>query len=100
MRVKYIPCNLEEPDEIREIDDTLQALQECVKGYIETVPLSPFHTMIVNEDGLVKGLPPNDRARRMYGDYRGRPIMLVGDVIIVGLRSTFQGTEFIDYDGS
>lgn len=45
----------------REISNTLEALQELVDGYIETVNLPGGIVMIVNEEGKILGLPLNFR---------------------------------------
>lgn len=43
----------------REIDNTLEALQDLVGGYIETVSLPGGIVMIVNEEGKILRLPIN-----------------------------------------
>lgn len=43
----------------REIDNTLESLQELVDGYIETVNLPGGIVMIVNEEGKILHLPIN-----------------------------------------
>ena len=47
-----------------ENDYTLEQLQEAVGGNIEPVhvPESDYVTMLVNEEGLLQGLPPNQLA--------------------------------------
>lgn len=45
----------------REIDNTLEALQDLVGGYIETVNLPGGIVMIVNEEGKILRLPMNFR---------------------------------------
>ena len=42
-----------------EIPNTLQALQELVGGYIETITLTRHSCCIVNEEGRLKRLLPN-----------------------------------------
>ncbi len=46
---------------ITEIDNTLEALQEAVGGYIEVVPVpnSPGVVYICNEEGKLRGYAPN-----------------------------------------
>ena len=44
---------------IREIDNTLKALQEIVGGYIETVTMTSDAVIICNEEGRLMGLPDN-----------------------------------------
>ena len=73
--------------EIIEIENTLEALQAAVGGYIETVRLRVGDAvMIVNEEGLLLGLPYNTLA----SGFAGRAI--VGTAIIVGVN----GEEFTD----
>lgn len=71
-----------------EIENTLKALQEAVDGYIETVPIrliSPDKAiMIVNEEGLLRGLAPNCTAS-LYADR-----LIVGTALVVGV----DGEEF------
>ena len=59
------------------VGTTLDDLQQIVAGYIELVYLSDSEIMVVNEEGLLKGLPPNREASLLAQ----RPI--VGDVVIV-----------------
>lgn len=80
MRIIY-----KDPDkapEVREVDNTLKALQDCVGGYIETVPLTRDVVIICNEEGRLLGLPPNPV---MGGDF-------IGPVLLVGVK----GDEFTD----
>lgn len=44
--------------EVKEIENDLKVLQELVGGYIETVRFNGI-TMIINEEGKLKGLPVN-----------------------------------------
>ena len=48
----------EEP-EMKEIDNTLTALQEIVEGYIETVRLNKEIVIVLNEEGRIRGMQPN-----------------------------------------
>ena len=48
----------EEP-EMREIENTLTALQALVGGYIETVRLSKSIVIVINEEGRLRGMAPN-----------------------------------------
>lgn len=52
------PC---QPAFRREISNTLEALQDLVGGYIETVNLPGSIVMIVNEEGKILRLPINFR---------------------------------------
>ena len=49
----------EEPRVEPLFDNTLEAFQEAVGGYIETVTLCTDLVLIVNEEGRIKGLPYN-----------------------------------------
>lgn len=54
---------------------TLKEMQELVGGYIELVYLPEGKCLIINEEGLLLGLPLNQQATELYG----HPI--VGEVI-------------------
>ena len=78
-----------EKNRIAEIDieNTLEALQAEVDGYIEAVTLVPDQAvMIVNEEGVLRGMSPNSRASLTAG----RPIF--GNALVVGVN----GDEFTD----
>jgi len=65
----------------REMD--LKQMQEVVGGYIEyTRPVLPHRKLVVNEEGLLRGLPLNPEATAMYYAVGGgSPI--VGHVLLV-----------------
>ncbi len=65
-----------------EIPDTLDAMQELVGGYIEEyMPFDDEVAIIVNEEGKLKGLPPN---RAIFAeDSKQIADVLVGDFFIV-----------------
>lgn len=70
-----------------EIENTLEALQTAVGGYIETVTLIPDNAvMIVNEEGLLRGMSPNPAASLVART------KIVGPAIIVGV----DGEKFTD----
>ncbi|MBQ8960888.1 MAG: DUF3846 domain-containing protein [Ruminococcus sp.] len=70
-----------------EIENTLEALQEAVYGYIETITLTPDRAvMIVNEEGRIRGMAVNPAATKYTG------IVIVGPALIVGV----DGEEFCD----
>lgn len=69
--------------ELVEIENTLEALQREVDGYIETVSISGDVCIIVNEEGMINDLPFN---LRLFG------LQLFGTVLIVGV----DGDEFCD----
>lgn len=73
--------------EVIDIENTLEALQNAVGGYIETVRLMVDDAvMIVNEEGLLRGLPYNTAASHLAM----QPIH--GTAVVVGV----SGEEFTD----
>ena len=63
-----------------EIENTLKALQQYVEGYIEAVTLVPGEVaMIVNEEGLLRGMQLNQLATVIASR------MIVGPALIVGI---------------
>lgn len=70
-----------------EIENTLEALQKVVDGYIETVTLiGGYAVMIVNEEGLLRGMPSNLTASAVAAR------KIVGPALVVGV----DGEEFAD----
>lgn len=70
-----------------DIENTLESLQAAVDGYIEVVTLVPGRAvMIVNEEGLLRGLSPNPIASAVANT------QIVGTAIIVGV----DGEDFTD----
>jgi hypothetical protein len=68
-----------------EVENTLEALQKKVGGYIETLTLIPGKAvMIVNEEGLLLGFGLNSVASKIAGR------KIVGPALIVGV----DGEEF------
>ena len=72
-----------EPWEFADVENTLEALQAEVGGYIETITFLADACIIVNEEGRLRGLPFNVN---LCG------LKLVGTVLLVGV----QGDEFCD----
>lgn len=60
-----------------EIPNTLQALQELVGGYIETITLTRHSCCIVNEEGRLKRLLPN---------FYLNGGLIVGNAVFVGVK--------------
>ncbi len=54
--------------ELREVDGSLAPFQSIVGGYIEGVQLPEGAMGYVNEEGLLKGLPFNERASALVGE--------------------------------
>jgi len=49
------------------IPNTLEAMQELVGGYIETVTLEDGLVLVCNEEGRMNGLSPNASITTRYG---------------------------------
>lgn len=73
-----------------DVDDTLDAYQQLVGGYIETVALDVGITGvgIINEEGKLNGLPRNDAATSCAylhgGDWIAGPMLVMGPYTSAG----------------
>lgn len=76
---KEVHCN----PQVVEIENTLEALQKEVGGYIETVTMFTDMTIVCNEEGRLMGLEHNL-------EFAG--VDFVGTVLFVGI----DGDEFCD----
>lgn len=56
---------------------TLREAQAIVDGYVELVQLASGDQLLVNEEGLLRGLPLNEKASALAGRY------IVGNAIIL-----------------
>ena len=84
--MKALLINNRSVEEI-EIENTLEALQKAVDGYIETVTLiGGYAVIIVNEEGLLRGIPSNLTASAIAAR------KIVGTALVVGV----DGDEFTD----
>lgn len=75
-----------ESPEIIDIDNTLEALQKAVGGYIETLSICSDLCIVCNEEGLLKKMPYNFK----LGGHS-----FLGPVLLVGVK----GDEFTDVPG-
>lgn len=91
MDKKIIVCKLPADGSLRaiteEIPDNLTQLQHYVDGYIEIVTLDRLDdgsrvVMIVNDCGLIWGLPLNPIASIVYHDCLGAETPITGNAII------------------
>ena len=57
--MRVIVKNPGKPPEERDVKNELHALQELVGGYIETVRVNKAVIAVVNEEGIIRGLPYN-----------------------------------------
>lgn len=71
----FVFRDAQDPGQLMAIDNTLEALQEIVGGYIETFTFSQDVTLIINEDGRILGLPVN---RDFCGHRFVGPMVFVG----------------------
>ena len=81
--MKVLRKKVREPWEVVCVDNTLEALQREVGGYIETLGITCDSCLIVNEEGAISDLPFNTR---LFGQF------LFGTILIVGVK----GDEFCD----
>ena len=80
-RITVIICEPGKLPRIDHIENTLEAMQEIVGGYIETVTFAEDACIVCNEEGRLKGLAP---CMKLFG------IDFVGTCIVVGVK----GEEF------
>lgn len=82
--MKIIRVKVGRAPELVEIDNTLDALQAEVGGYIQAIyPFDDPVALICDEEGKLKGKEPN---KLLMNAIVGEPIdIIVGDFLIVGL---------------
>lgn len=86
LRVLRIPADLELDLEFVDIEASLDSLQEEVGGYIEFVQSRGMELML-NEEGKLVDLPPNERATMLW--WAGQPAargrdVIHGNVVVMG----------------
>ena len=74
--INILKIEVGEPPVVKEIPNTLKALQAEVDGLIECVYLEDGCIAIVNEEGKINGMEPN---RRMGADIICGPFFICGD---------------------
>lgn len=91
MKEAQILAIVKEPGQAPRVDplftNTLQAFQEAVDGYIETVTIATDLVLIVNEEGRLRGLPFNCEPCGLE---------LFGPIVAVGVK----GDEFASLKAS
>lgn len=79
----------------REIQDVVRDLQDMVGGFFEIVRPQGMRTtdyvMIVNESGLMRGLPENRAGSSLYRH------TIVGDIVIMPERFTSSGPDLVGF---
>lgn len=58
-RIKILIVKPQKKPYIEVIDNTLEAFQSAVGGYIEVVPIDENILLVCNEEGRIEGLPFN-----------------------------------------
>lgn len=64
-----------DPGHMMKVENTLEAFQELVGGYIETFTFSQDTTLVINEEGRLLGLPVN---MDFFGHRFFGPMIFVG----------------------
>lgn len=82
-----------------DVDNTLEALQAQVRGYLESIPLNASTVALVNEEGRYNGMGRN-AAATLFVSARRLEVCLpppVGDIVgpclIVGIDGTGEFTD-------
>ena len=88
--MRVLKINPGKPPIPADIDNTLEALQEAVGGYIETIHINDRLVLVCNEEGKLRQLPKNRELVWKLGEGEHRIIgardALHGDALIVGIR--------------
>lgn len=86
MKVLYVPANIAEPMEVREIEPTLDGMKALVGGWLEVVGLTnPVGTLYLDEEGKLKRLPFNQRATAIAQQRNAMFLdFIAGDAFISG----------------
>ena len=92
--MKVIKVRVNSAPEIIDIDNTLEAFQETVGGYIETISLNGDELVVCNEDAIHLKLPINRTLvfKTPAGNFYNVPVL--GDFVICGT----DGEDFCELD--
>lgn len=82
-KIKVVYIEPGRDPEFRTVNNTLEAMQILVKGYIEVLTVSNDMVIVCNEEGHLRNMPFN---REMFG------ISLYGPIVLVGT----EGEDFTD----
>lgn len=81
-----------------EIENSLEAFQEAVKGYIETLRLSKTVVLVANEEGLIRRMKPCVMVS-IPETHDALYATLVGPVVAVGVQEDeFRGLTKMERD--
>lgn len=75
-----------------DIENTLEAFQEQVGGYIEVVHIMPGIVIVCNEEGKILNFPENRTIISIYDDAPADWDIICGDFIICGV----DGEDFLE----
>lgn len=71
------------------VEFTLEEMHQYIGGgHLEAVRFTANLVMYIDESGVLKQLPLNEKASEELSAARGRPIPICGDVLIASLRET------------
>ena len=92
--MKVIKVKVNSAPEVIDIDNTLEAFQEAVGGYIETISLNGDELVVCNEDAINLRLPINRTLvfKTPAGNFYNVPVL--GDFVICGT----DGEDFCELD--
>jgi len=95
-KITVVMVKADSPEiEVFEMNNTLEALQEAVEGYIEAVTVSDNMTMWVNEEGLLKDLPYNFTViRQTYPTLSN----IVGNVVVTRVTDAGDNASLTESD--
>ena len=85
-KIKVIMCPVDREPYMAEIEDSLEALQQAVGGYIECLGVTTDCVLICNEEGRVRNMPVNHSVSWLM------PYGIYGDALLCGA----DGPEFAD----
>lgn len=89
IKVVFIPAATDEPAVVKEIDgDDIHAYQKLIGGDVEVLRLfHPRGRLLVNMEGLAKGLPANPRATALALMHHANITLnqeIVGEAVLTG----------------
>lgn len=88
-KIKVLVKEPGKPAEVREIENTLEACQKIVDGWIEVVRIATDVALVVNEEGKNNGMKPNF----VFGGD-----LICGPAFFCGVTSGDDGEEFCGLD--
>jgi hypothetical protein len=68
---------------------SLERMQKLVGGYVQSIKLNADLRMVVDEDGRLKGLPPNEGATAALRSFLGPDTVVIVGNALVGNKKEF-----------